>query len=406
MPTIILDYNEEIINFLEDVNYGMNEPQFNHLATIIEGTTNIGDKVSISKIAENIVKAKDKSCISRFLSNSPWDDELLNSNRLAYIKELLNNELCSDDIGFLVIDDTVNRKNIRTKSMEALDFHYSHSLGKPCWSHCLITSHFVRGAYSVPLQFKPYYRDIKCNELGLPFQSKTDIAKEFIQNFDKPSKLKKIYILMDSWYTSNSLINEALSENYHLIGGVRSNRNFYPNGNKIKISEFANNLDPNTLDSVTVKGKEYKVYRYQGNIAQIDNKALLISFEARKDGFEKPVYILSTDTALDNRTIIDYYSVRWNIETSYQYFKENLGLDQYRIRSRISIERYFLICFLAYTFLEVLRVSNKVLPFKTIGETIIHHKNETAKRFIRYIYYQARQNVPLKNIYNLLKLPA
>ena len=115
---------------------------------------------------------------------------------------------------------------------------------------------------------------------------------------------------MDSWYTSNSLIDEALSENYHLIGGVRSNRNFYPDGNKIKISEFANNLDPNTLDSVTVRGKEYKVYRYQGKVAQIDNKVLLISFEARKDGFEKPVYILSTDTALDNETIIDYYLVR------------------------------------------------------------------------------------------------
>lgn len=45
MPTTILNYNEEIINFLEDVNYGMNEPQFNHLATIIEGIINIGDSV-------------------------------------------------------------------------------------------------------------------------------------------------------------------------------------------------------------------------------------------------------------------------------------------------------------------------------------------------------------------------
>ena len=63
---------------------------------------------------------------------------------------------------------------------------------------------------------------------------------------------------MDSWYTGNSLIDEALSENYHLIGGVRSNRNFYPDANKIKISEFATNLDPNSLDSVTVRAKNTK----------------------------------------------------------------------------------------------------------------------------------------------------
>ncbi|SDK95147.1 hypothetical protein SAMN05216497_10328 [Clostridium cochlearium] len=104
---------------------------------------------------------------------------------------------------------------------------------------------------------------------------------------------------MDSWYTSNSLIDEALSENYHLIGGVRSNRNFYPDANKIKISEFATNLDPNSLDSVTVRGKEYKVYRYQGKVAQTNNMVLLISFEVRKDGFEKPVYIIGKNPRMN-----------------------------------------------------------------------------------------------------------
>lgn len=133
---------------------------------------------------------------------------------------------------------------------------------------------------------------------------------------------------------------------------------------------------------------------------------LLISFEVRKDGFEKPIYILSTDIMLDNKTIIDYYLVRWNIETSYQYFKENLAFDRYSIRSRISIERYFLVRFFVDTFLKVFRVSNKELSLKTIGETIINHKNTTAKKFIRYIYYHARQNVSLKNSYNSLKLPA
>jgi len=61
MPNTIINYNEEIINFLEDVNYGINKPQFNYLATIIEGIINIGDNVSISKIGENIVKAKIKA---------------------------------------------------------------------------------------------------------------------------------------------------------------------------------------------------------------------------------------------------------------------------------------------------------------------------------------------------------
>lgn len=106
---------------------------------------------------------------------------MLNHNCLAYTKELLNNDLKPDYIGFLVMDDAINEKNIRTKSMEALDFHYSHSLGKAYWSHCVITSYFVVGPYSIALQFKPYYRESKCKELGIPFQSisiiKTQLSK-------------------------------------------------------------------------------------------------------------------------------------------------------------------------------------------------------------------------------------
>ena len=31
MPTTIVDYNKGITSFLQDVNYGMSKPQFNHL---------------------------------------------------------------------------------------------------------------------------------------------------------------------------------------------------------------------------------------------------------------------------------------------------------------------------------------------------------------------------------------
>ena len=44
----------------------------------------------------------------------------------------MNRDLSSEDIGFLVIDDTVNLKDLRTKSMEGLDFYYSHVKGKAC----------------------------------------------------------------------------------------------------------------------------------------------------------------------------------------------------------------------------------------------------------------------------------
>ena len=116
--------------------------------------------------------------------------------------------------------------------------------------------------------------------------------------------------------------------------------------------------------------------------------------------------ILSTDIELDSETILRYYAVRWTIETSYQYLKENLGFDEYRVRSLVSIERYMLLCFLAYNFLEYYRVTQKHLRLETIGDTIQHIKKESIKDFVNFVYYRAKNNVSLGEIYAQLKLVA
>ena len=171
----------------------------------------------------------------------------------------------------------------------------------------------------------------KCKELGIEFESKVDIAKGFIKRFRTPSNIKQVYVLTDSWYTSTSLIEEALCKGYHVIGCVKSNKTIFPYGVKIKISEFIKWIEPSTLDLVTVEGR-VQVYRYEGKVGTLDN-ATPNSYEVKKDGL-KLLCILSTDIELDSETIFDTM-VRWTIETNYQYLKENLGFDEYRVRSLV-----------------------------------------------------------------------
>ena len=262
------------------------------------------------------------------------------------------------------------------------------------------------GPYVMPFHFKPYYREEKCKELGIKFESKVDIAKGFIKEFHTPSNIKQLYVLTDSWYTSTSLIEEALSKGYHVIGCVKSNKTIFPYGEKVKVSEFIKYIEPSALDLVTVEGKEYRVYRYEGKVGTIENAVLLISYEIKKEGFEAPVCILCTDIELDSEVILRYHAVRSTIETSYQYLKENLGFDEYKVRSLVSIERYMLLCFLAYNFLEYYRVRKKHLNLDTIGDTIEHRKKESIKNFVDFVYYHAKNDVPLVDIYAKLKLVA
>ncbi|KKH60022.1 hypothetical protein DU75_04655, partial [Methanosarcina mazei] len=209
------------------------------------------------------------------------------------------------------------------------------------WSHCVVTSNFVIDDISTPVQYQPYYRKEQCEDIDKTFLSKVDIAKNFITDFNAPSKCDKVYVLTDSWYSNKDIVYTSLQKGYHFIGAVKSNRLIEPKGIKLQLSQFAEYIDPSTLDLVTVKGKDYRVYVYEGPIAKLDNALVVISYEVDGDSFKNPIYLISSDIELDAKTIIEYYSKRWTIETNYKYLKSNLGFDKYRIRNILSIGRYF-----------------------------------------------------------------
>ena len=85
-------------------------------------------------------------------------------------------------------------------------FQNSHTEGKSVLSHCVVTSNFAVGDISIPIDFKPYYKDDYCKTFKKKFESKLDIAKDFIHDFQKPSNCDKTYVLTDSWYTSAPII--------------------------------------------------------------------------------------------------------------------------------------------------------------------------------------------------------
>lgn len=314
----ILNPNSEIINYIDNVNYGVSKPQFNHLSSLMHGLINVHGNKSISSIAESVLSAKDRSCIYKFLSQSRWDDSLLDINK--------------------------------------------------------------------------------------SFKSKMQLAQELISSFVKPSNCHKVYALTDSWYTNGTIINECLKSGYHLIGAVKSNRIIAPKGIKIQLSQFTQHINPDELDVVTVKGKDYRIFVYEGSVSKVENAKILICYEVEDQKLKPPVYLMSTDIELDAEAVISYYLHRWSIETNYKYLKSNLGFDKYRVRRIISIERYFLIVFLAVNFLEIFRVSQRNLMLKNISEAIRYQNNLTVKELISFVYSKAKENVPVNNIYSELNI--
>jgi hypothetical protein len=82
----------------------------------------------------------------------------------------------------------------------------------------------------------------------------------------------------------------------------------------------------------------------------------------------------------------------------------NIEFDKYRIRSIISIERYFLIVFLAYNFLKLLRITSNSEILNTIGKVQKHLNNLVTKSFVCFIYEKSKQNINLEDILIELKI--
>lgn len=402
MPSNILSINKELCNYFSDINYGMSKSQFHNLTTIANGLINLSGSKSLLKISKAVLTAKNSSSIYRFLSHSKWDDSLIDKNRISYLNLHFDKIIKPKSVGFLAIDDTVNPK-IQAKKMQGLSYNFSHVSSKSLWSHCVVTSNFVTDNISIPLNYKPYLSKENCVKHQKTFKGKSDIAIDFIQSFNKPSNCDKIYCLVDSWYTSQRLIDCCLTKGYNLIGALKSNRKISPLGITVQLKEFTKYIVPSTLDVVTVKGKQYGVYKYEGKVSNVENSLVLICYEVVGDKFKPPIYLLSTDIELNSETIIEYYLNRWTIETNYKYLKTHLSFDKYKVRSLLSIERYFLIVFLTINFLEIYRI-RYLHQVSTIGDTIEFIRSLTAKEFVWFVYNQAKNNIPIERVLYKLKL--
>ncbi len=217
---------------------------------------------------------------------------------------------------------------------------------------------------------------------------------------------KTNYLLIDSWYTSAKILFHGLVNGCYCIGRIKSIRVIYPAGIKIGVDKFLKHIMPNETSIVTASNNKYYVYRYERKLIDIENAVVLISW-SKQDLSDNTCFLLSTNISLDNQTIISYYEKRWNIEVSYRYHKSSFGFDKFQVESSKSINRYWSMVFLKYTFLEIFRVkSSKVLKLKTLGDTIPYFRNRYLVQIVRLAYACADNGIGLDSVIFKLGLVA
>ncbi len=366
---LIIPNLNEIVNFNMALDLNFSKPQMQHMNSIVSGIIGVQGKKNVSNLNRFTLNSKDRSCTTRFLNNSPWDEEKLRNSLKNFVYDVIKSETHknSEPI-FISIDDTLITKSSNSKKIEGMGFIRSHVTQKSEWAHCIVSAFIKNGGISYPLDFDVYLKEELCDGEQNMFKTKHEIAISLLE--DNTLQLEKpTYVLADSWYISDKFINQLQSKGYQVIGALRSNRIIYPQGIRIKLSDFRAQINPKHLKTFKVNGRRFYTYRYEGPIKGIENCVVVLSWIDEFNPEKSPKHIISTDVSLSDKEIISYYGNRWEIETNYRNQKENLGLDHCEMRSLKGIKRFWRLVYTAYVFLCNIKFKAK-LKLDTLGDTI------------------------------------
>lgn len=306
-----------------------------------------------------------------FASEATWSCEELNSLRVRLLQRQRTTASSSD--GCLVIDDTASPKPY-SKHTEGAKYQYCAPLKREEVCNVAVFSAFSSETKSFPVNLKFYKpeQEFKHGTADPRFKSKLDFAQELIEDaVDKQITFKRI--LLDAWYGNASSLLEFIHEIKELvfITELKGNRKvqFYnPLERKhvfVQVDElvklikriYYKKLQPLRLNDSEDKERLLWTYSFKAklNDCAVPVKVVVVYGKYHKDDTQDIHVFVTNDTSLSARSLLSTYKLRWGIERIFQELKDVFCFDQYQVRHKPQIERFWFLCLVAWSLVYFLK---------------------------------------------------
>ena len=272
-----------------------------------------------------------------------------------------------------VLDDSVIKRN-RSKAVELLARVYDHVEHKYQKGFTLLTLGWSDGYSFVPVGFNLLSSAKKSNryqEISDKIDRRTNGYKARKESMlAKPDAailliqralaagIQADYVLMDTWFTTEPMLEKILGTGMDAIGMVKQLKQRYNYRGKAytlpelcRFVRFGNNK--NIFGSIHVTTK-----------TGIPVKIVVVRNHNKKS---ECLYLLSTDCSLSDAEIVRIYGNRWSIECFFKASKSFLKLGtEFQSRTYDAMVSHTAIVFTRYTILEWIRRNKN--DEKTYGE--------------------------------------
>jgi len=395
--------------------------QFQHFQTYLTGLMVLENK-SLSNMARCMVDSADKTNLSRFLAEAPWDEAAVNDRRIRYLLDQTTPQRRAAADSALVLDDTLCE---HVGSLFAhIDRHYNHSDDTYPLAHNPVTSFYVSGPVRFPVDVRLYrrYEELTrwgefvakhCPDRPIPaagkaraklraavepalladpefralheqFQTKIALGVALV-----PAAIKRELpfgvVLMDSWYLAEELVTTLAALEKDWVSLLKSNRNLETAsfvlkdaagqpvalaGPHIQVQQLVPLIPRTAYRPVAVGDHTYWCFTLTVRVARLGKVRLVISFD-NADLTGKYAVLVTNRADWSAQKILATYVLRWPVETFYQDGKTVLGLDAYRMRSAEAIAKHWCLVCVAYSFLHLACLPPSLAagsrPVKSIG---------------------------------------
>jgi len=420
-----------------------NRCQFQHFENYLTGLMVLANK-SMANISRCLLASADKTNLSRFFSEAPWEQEQVNETRITYMLGQTADVRRKAEQSCVIVDDTLCEHV--GSVFEYVDRHYDHCERRYPLGHNLVTTHYVSGVVRFPLDVRLYRRyeeqtrweefvrkhfperaiptekkprtlmhkevdkvllqDAAFATLHVQFQTKITLAIELIAQAVE-HEVPFQTVLMDSWFLCTEVAEELAKLKKDWVSLLKKNRNLEVTsvtlrdaqgqkvgltGPHIKVEELVPLIPRNAYTPVKIGEREYWYFALNLRVPGLGKVRIVISFgNAELTGTY--AVLVSNRTDWSAKKILETYVQRWPIETFYQDSKGHLGLDEYRMRTAAAIKKHWCLVFVAYSFLHLqcLAASPKkgrafTHPIKTIGEACRQQGQALIEKLIVYAH--------------------
>lgn len=423
MPKPIVCLSEQLCQFLEAFRHCFSKRQWKYFVTILLGLIECEERKTMTGLLRVVGEHISLSGLSRFLSKWPWSAGEVAQTWLLRFRQRLEGLVQAEHdrlkaerpksvgrpkvtvvTGFLIFDDSVHGKP-KGRKMGGLGQHYSNTDQCVVSGHCLFTGLYVLLDQRCPLEAQMYRQKSVCQQEGVPFQSKIDMAVHQIDAFE-PVAGTHTHVLIDCWYHCRQVRRAAQKRGWEVSGGLKSNRvmrRMAADGSRewFKLSAYASGLGRDDWQEVVWPSDQggQKVYAHlvQTWIRKLGPTLLLITCHNLDQPLKSVRYFGSTLLDLEAQVLVDILSVRWHIETFFEYDKDLLGSDHYQLMTAQAILRFWTLTACLMCFLEEQRATS-IPRLNTCGDARRFLQDEHRRNLLFWLLEQFQTGHTIEQI--------